>query len=379
MKLIIALLFLTFFLPAADYANDGIEQQIKAKKGDLREVEQELSRKKREAQKKWWEEKRITDALDRIERDLERKKFQLQMLDTEAKALEGQVARQQLQIEQLERRLSALRGEFQLRVRAMYKLHRVGMIRFLFSAEDYGDALRRYKAFQLVVGDDLRLLDQYRRGIAEEKTRKEALISQQAELVKKRGQVEAKRREILADMEKKGRLLAAIRDERAATERAIAELKEREKSLRTLIRQLTTKAALLRATGFNGMKGKLPPPAEGVIFSPKGREKGVGIEAPEGTPVRAIYHGEVAYAGWFKGYGNLLIIDHGEGYHSVLAHTSRLLKGVGDRVQMGETVALVGSTGSIEGPMLYFELRYHGTPLDPLAWLDIPQKVGSRR
>ena len=88
--------------------------------------------------------------------------------------------------------------------------------------------------------------------------------------------------------------------------------------------------------------------------------------------------GRVAYAAWFKGYGNLLVIDHGEGYHSVAAHASRLLKKVGDEVRMGEAVALVGSTGSIEGPMLYFEIRYHGTALDPLTWLALPNK-GQRK
>ncbi|HEX9949423.1 MAG TPA: peptidoglycan DD-metalloendopeptidase family protein, partial [Thermodesulfobacteriota bacterium] len=141
--------------------------------------------------------------------------------------------------------------------------------------------------------------------------------------------------------------------------------------LRSLIQELTVKAAALKTTttGFKTMRGKLPPPVQGNIFSPKGREHGIGIEAPEGAQIQAIFNGRVAYAAWFKGYGNLLVIDHGEGYHSVAAHASRLLKKVGDEVRMGEAVALVGSTGSIEGPMLYFEIRYHGTALDPLTWL----------
>jgi septal ring factor EnvC (AmiA/AmiB activator) len=254
------------------------------------------------------------------------------------------------------------------------------VVRVLFSAEDYSDALRRYKAFQLVVGNDLQLLQAYQLGIEEEKQRKQDLIAAKAALTKKRAEVEAKKGEVEQEMRKKATLLAAVQKERAASERDVAELKEREKALRSLIQELTIKAAALKikTTGFRALKGKLPPPVAGNSFSPKGREHGIGIEAPEGAQIQAIFDGRVAYAAWFKGYGNLLVIDHGEGYHSVAAHASRLLKKVGDEVRMGEAVALVGSTGSIEGPMLYFEIRYHGTALDPLTWLALPNK-GQRK
>jgi septal ring factor EnvC (AmiA/AmiB activator) len=311
---------------------------------------------------------------------LDRKKKELRDLDAETRVLEENVARQEEEIARLETSLAALDDMFQSRVRAMYKLHRVGVVRVLFSAEDYSDALRRYKAFQLVVGNDFQLLQEYQQGITEEKQRKQDLIAEKTALTKKRAEVEAKKGEVEQEMRKKATLLAAVQKERAATERDVAELKEREKALRSLIQELTIKAAALKTktTGFRALKGKLPPPVQGNIFSPKGREHGIGIEAPEGAQIQAIFNGRVAYATWFKGYGNLLVIDHGEGYHSVAAHASRLLKKVGDEVRMGEAVALVGSTGSIEGPMLYFEIRYHGTALDPLTWLALPNK-GQRK
>jgi septal ring factor EnvC (AmiA/AmiB activator) len=380
MGVVIAILVAALFFPAPSWAQGkrALEKAIKQKKGDLTEVQKALTEKKKEVKKKWWEEKRITDALDKTERQLDKKKRELRELDTEMKALEQGVARREEEIARLETSVAALGEVFHSRVRAMYKLHRVGVIRVLFSAEDYSDALRRYKAFQLVVGNDVRLLQAYQQGIAEEKTRKQDLIAQQAALSQKRSQVAAKKGEVEREMRKKTALLAAVQGERAASERAVAELKEREKALRSLIQRLTIKAAALRSRGFKAMRGKLPLPVKGTIFSPKGRERGIGIEAPEGAQIHAIFDGKVAYAAWFKGYGNLLIIDHGEGYHSVTAHASRLLKKVGDEVQTGDTVALVGSTGSIEGPMLYFEIRYHGTAVDPLTWLAQPNK-GQRK
>jgi septal ring factor EnvC (AmiA/AmiB activator) len=382
MQVLIAILVCALFLPSPAWGQGKreLDKAIQRKKGDLTEVEKELSEKKKDVKKKWGEEKRITDALDKSERLLDRKKKELRDLDAEARALEQNVARREEEIARLETSLAALGDMFQSRVRAMYKLHRVGVVRVLFSAEDYSDALRRYKAFQLVVGSDLQLLQTYQLGIEEEKQKKQDLIAEKAALTKKRAEVEAKKGEVEQEMRKKATLLAAVQKERAASERAVAELKEREKALRSLIKELTIKASALktRTTGFRALKGKLPPPVAGNIFSPQGREHGIGIEAPEGARIQAIFDGRVAYAAWFKGYGNLLVIDHGEGYHSVAAHASRLLKKVGDEVRMGEAVALVGSTGSIEGPMLYFEIRYHGTALDPLTWLALPNK-GQRK
>jgi septal ring factor EnvC (AmiA/AmiB activator) len=258
----------------------------------------------------------------------------------------------------------------------MYKLHRVGVVRILFSAENYSDALRRYKAFQLVIKNDQQLMQAYQQGINEEEKRKRDLIEEKTALSKKKVDVATTKREIEGERRKKATLLAAVRDERVAHEKAIAELKEQEQALRSLIQQLTVKAATPtpEGTGFKALRGKLSPPVAGAIFSPKGRERGIGIKAPEGAEIQAIFSGRVAYASWFKGYGNLLIIDHGGGYHTVVAHASRLLKTVGDEVKTGEVVAFVGSTGSIEGPMLYFEIRYHGKAVDPLTWLAIPYR-----
>ena len=382
MRVLVAILVVALFFPSPSWSQGKreLDKAIQQKKGDLTEVEKKLTEKKKEVKKKWWEEKRITDALDKSERLLDRKKKELRDLDAEAGVLEQRVARREEEIARLETSLMALREMFQSRVRAMYKLHRVGVVRVLFSAEDYSDALRRYKAFQLVVGNDLQLLQAYQLGIEEEKKKKQDLIVEKAALTKKRDQVDAKKGEVEQEMRKKAVLLAAVQKERAASESAVAELKEREKALRSLIQQLTIKAAALKTTttGFRAQKGKLPPPVAENVFSPKGTEHGIEIAAPEGAQIRAIFDGKVAYAAWFKGYGNLLVIDHGEGYHSVAAHASRLLKKVGDEVRMGETVALVGSTGSIEGPMLYFEIRYHGTAVDPLTWLALPNK-GQRK
>ena len=99
------------------------------------------------------------------------------------------------------------------------------------------------------------------------------------------------------------------------------------------------------------------------------------MRAPLGTPVRAVWDGKVAHAGWFKGFGNLLIIDHGDRVFSLMAHLDQLEKAVGDAVHAGDEVGTVGDTGSLKGPYLYFELRDGQKPLDPERWLSRNRKA----
>ena len=100
-----------------------------------------------------------------------------------------------------------------------------------------------------------------------------------------------------------------------------------------------------------------------------GMWRGVLIKAPDGAPVHAVGGGTVVYANWLRGFGNLLIVDHGEQYLSVYAYNQSLLKQVGDTIRPGDTVALAGSTGGQVDSALYFEIRHRGAAVDPLAFL----------
>jgi septal ring factor EnvC (AmiA/AmiB activator) len=99
------------------------------------------------------------------------------------------------------------------------------------------------------------------------------------------------------------------------------------------------------------------------------RSDGVLIGAAAGTTVKAVADGTVVYADWMTGYGNILIIDHGNGYMSLYAHNDGLLKDAGDAVKRGDSVASVGTSGGQDSPALYFELRRNGSPVNPAGWL----------
>jgi septal ring factor EnvC (AmiA/AmiB activator) len=128
---------------------------------------------------------------------------------------------------------------------------------------------------------------------------------------------------------------------------------------------------------FASLKGKLTWPVQGRLAGDYGQPRGTGtvkwngvlLETAAGTPVRAVYHGRVAFADWLPGLGLLVIVDHGGGYMSLYGHNEALLKESGDWVEPGEAIAQVGDTGGQSRAGLYFEIRYNGEPVNPHAWI----------
>ena len=131
------------------------------------------------------------------------------------------------------------------------------------------------------------------------------------------------------------------------------------------------------------LKGLLDAPVKGKItnfFGPFKNTRynvmnfrsGIDFKSERGEPVQAVFGGKVLFADWFKGYGNMLIIDHGHNYCTLYAHVEELFKQKGDAVEAGEVIATVGDSGTLSGPGLYFEVRHHGKPEDPQQWIKGP-------
>ncbi len=153
----------------------------------------------------------------------------------------------------------------------------------------------------------------------------------------------------------------------------IGKLEERAKGLQDLIDKLGREKHLLAygRPGNKALRGKLLPPVQGRVirlFKEKG-QNGVEIKAPMSTEIRAVLPGRILYSDWFKGFGNVVIIDHGDHIFTVSAYCSQFLKKVGDIVSQGEPIARVGSEDSSKDPSLYFEIRLRGKPQDPMEWI----------
>ena len=175
-------------------------------------------------------------------------------------------------------------------------------------------------------------------------------------------------------------LITRIEQDIAQAGNEIHRLREEEERLAQLVAELE---ALLEGfpvdpdVRFGSIDGKLPWPVRGTLINDYGDDRGGGqmrwngfvVAAPAGTPVRAVYHGRVAYADWLPGLGLLVIVDHGEGYMSLYGHNEAILKESGEWVTPGEVIAQVGDSGGQAQPALYFEIRRDGEPVDPRPWM----------
>jgi septal ring factor EnvC (AmiA/AmiB activator) len=172
-------------------------------------------------------------------------------------------------------------------------------------------------------------------------------------------------------------VVATLSGEADLAKRAMRELEQADAELTRMLEDLEEGVPTM---GFRALKGKLPFPASGVVEVGYGKvinprfntvtvQKGVDIRAAAGSAVRAVAPGRVVYSGWLRGYGNLLILDHGDGYHTLMAHLATMMAEAGAEVGGGAEVGTVGDTGSLKGAYLYFEIRKGGRAVDPKPWL----------
>lgn len=162
----------------------------------------------------------------------------------------------------------------------------------------------------------------------------------------------------------------------SSSKQQLSKLVDAEENLLIEIQRLAKLAkASISLNGLSKVKAKLSWPVKGRLQHTFGSKKqgylkwkGVLISAPSGREVNSIYHGKVLFSDWLKGYGLVTVVDHGNGYMSLYGHNQALLKAVGDTVKAGEAIALVGQSGGLNSPALYFEVRHKGQALNPKQW-----------
>jgi len=291
------------------------------------------------------------------------------------------------------RRLRILQAEYRRaveilegRVRAIYIHGQPDVLSVLVSAQSFGDAIDRYEFVNRIGLQDQRIARQVedakakaaakRRATARTRRLAAASVSiisartEEARVV--RDELVASRDTLAAARRLKRSALTNARETREEYLEEAAALQAQSAELAAAIRNAqasagSTGSGVLSAAGFIW-------PVNGTVTSGYGwrwgrLHEGIDIAAPSGTPIWAAAAGTVIYAGWLGGYGNLVVVDHGNGLATAYAHASAVLVSVGQSVGQGETVSLVGSTGNSSGPHLHFEVRVNGSAVDPLLYL----------
>jgi murein hydrolase activator len=342
-------------------------------------------------------ERRIQETAATVEEKRHREeelKADMATLEYEQRRLEESIGRHQVTLNQLggkvadeERRAAKLKAaveksaeQVRRRLVALYKSGDGGMLRVLFSATSPARLAEDYDFFARIIGHDRQLIATYRGQLQQQEVSLHRLADLRQQEEKALAASRNERRTLKAAGALKTRLLAEMQSDRQKLDRQLGELRERAQRLAALVKKLESSkgAAYSGKPGFFAQQqGLLRWPLEGPVNVAFGTTRhpelgtlhdsqGIEIGCKPGQKVHAVWAGRVIFANWFKGYGNLLIINHGNSYYSLYAQAASLAKHVGDQVAPGEVVAETGYEGTHR---LYFEIRHSDTPLDPEAWL----------
>ncbi len=346
----------------------------------LAEIERRIETAAATAAEKRDREERLAADLATLEEEQGRLEQRIRERQVSLRQLSARIGTEERLAAEIKRSVTVLAGKVRQRLVGLYKSGDGGLLRVLFGATSPAGLAEDYDFLGRIIRRDRQLITSYRDKLQqqEEGLQRLAQLKRQEE-----ASLAASRREqqtLKAAGALKARLVAELRQERADLERELADLRERAERLVALVKRLeSTKGAEYSDESrlFAQQQGRLAWPLQGPVEVTFGTgrnpqlgtlhdSQGIEIGCRAGEEVRAIWAGRVIFANWFKGYGRLLIIDHGDSYYSLYAQAASLTKQVGEQVERGEVVALTGYEGARR---LYFEIRHSGTPLDPEAWL----------
>ena len=318
--------------------------------------------------------------------DVERLEVEVRLRGEELREIQIGLQRTQEQMDATVKRLGELTAQVErerpvlaARARSLYKLGELSYLRLLLSVDRPSDIFRGYRFVTALARRDNERIAAFRADLQTLATVRQDLETKTREAVALRESREKARRSQDADRRRKTALLTEIVERKETHAAYLQELQEAEARLTDLLNGLSEGDVAVPVAAF---KGALPWPTEGRVRSTFGRHKhpkfdtytiqnGIEIEAPADAPVAAVHEGEVVFAERFKGYGLMVVVDHGGKHHSLYAHLGEARVQTGQKVAAGEVLGTVGST-TLEGPGLYFEMRFQGRPEDPLEWLRPP-------
>ncbi len=346
----------------------------------LKKIQTRIDRTEKQLLSKKKSELNISKELAVISRTLKQIDKQIGVLKKDIGKLEKTSARQKQLIAASRQKADKISAQLKKRFVALYKEGDVGALKILFAADSATEMVQQYHYLSRILEHDKELLEKHRKALQVHqqqlnelsvlKQKKVALLAE----VQQQKQVASKGRKLQA------RLLRKAQQDKNKLAGELSQLKKNARRLKKLISRLESQPVSSGgpvAGNFAVGRGKLGWPVNGrvVIGFGQQRDKALGtfyesngleIAVPPGSPIRAVASGKIVFADYFKGYGNLFILSHPGGYHTLYAQVDQMIKKLGDHVSAGD---LLGKSGLGGRDSIYFEIRSNGSPVNPLAWL----------
>jgi septal ring factor EnvC (AmiA/AmiB activator) len=383
-------------------ASTSFAASVDSKKGELQDLKSRIESLRRDMAAAEESKTYAADQLRETESAISNVNRRLHELGGERAELKAALADLDVQSQRLDRQTGAQQNQLARLLNRQFVGGDSDALRLLLSGRDPNQSARDKYFLTQLSRAKADLIQQLRAVAAEKKRLAEAARERQEQLAEIERRQQESRAQLLDRKKQRLTTLAAIADRLKAQRREISTLKRDEQRLTKLIEGLARIAATKKAAprvgaggtatarspklkshdpgnvggAFAALRGQLRLPVKGSIAgrfgSPRAEGgaswKGVFIRAAEGAEVKAVAAGAVVFSDWLRGFGNLLIIDHGDDFLSVYGNNESLLAAVGAAVKSGESIATVGNSGGNPDSGLYFELRHRGLPFDPLKW-----------
>ena len=380
--------FLFALAAAAVSAQSAPKEELKELRGRIGELQKQLAdseESKAEA----------GDALRESERAVSETNRKLYQLAEQRRQVNAALTKLRSRARTVEADIAAEQATLSNLLYQQYVTGQSDAVKLVLNREDPNEIARQLHYLGYVSRARAELLASLRYNLANLEKLADETRDKSAELRALQNEEASQKRRLEKEKAERQHVYARVSSEIAQSRKQLSTLKRDEERLTRLIERLAkevarkkpgkriTNQALPSADSGSGpfrkLKGKLRLPVLGELMNRFGSQrkdsglswKGLFISAEPGREVKAIAGGRVVYADWLRGFGNLMIVDHGDGYMSLYGNNEALLKQVGDETRAGDTIAAIGNSGGNPDSGLYFELRYQGKPFDPLPWVTL--------
>ena len=371
--------FVVFPVWAENRESREIDALINDEKIELQVLKKKIALQEKTISIEGAKESTVLKHLQKIGTQLKLKERELAIYQLNYKVNQKKILSLVQRYKKAEQKLKYQEKVLGLRLRSIYKEGPVYPLKIIFSSNNVSDLLQKFKYMNLIARQDSELLYEYKNKLENIKEDKRALFEARAKIINLKEKAKIKKKEIERTKIIKSKFLKNIKKKKSLNIETRKELVAASSNLNKLIKKLLVKLDSGEGLEISDKKGRLKLPLNGPILNKFGRKRvkeydsyivynGINVKATKGTHVKAVFDGKVLFAGELEGYGNLVIVGHGNKYHSLYGHLDDINVSVDKVVKTGEIIGLSGDSGSLEGEVLYFELRRNGKPIQPIPW-----------
>lgn len=385
--ILIFILFAVFF--GYGESSGNYSQKIKEENRRLKKIDQQIKSVKDEINNLQKKESGYLETLHKIEKLLRDTGKELQVIERDLELAQKEIKQGEDELIFEKRMLKEKTKLLENRLREIYKRRLTGYLEILFNSESFSDFLTRFRYIKNILSLDAEVINDIRQQMKKIEDNKINLENREEILSLLKREVEKGKENIEFSIKAKKSIINKLNSQKEVYLKSLKELEQSSLEIKNIIeriykqqeedsKRVTQKE--VPAITLKPKKGILALPVQGKLISVYGRHKntdfntytfnsGIDISAPLGQVVRAAGSGEVIYTGSIKGYGQIIIIDHGGRVTTLYAHLSKILIDIGDKVKKEQIVGQVGDSGGVSSTRLHFEVRVEGKPTDPMNWL----------